>query len=90
MVIRDVATRWNYTHAMIKRALMLRKVNLSPLFTTYCFILISVLQSIDAWVFESERLRPLLLSNEEWRVLEQLCTILEVCVVRTQNVPSHS
>lgn len=26
MVIRDVVTRWNYTHAMIKRALMLRKV----------------------------------------------------------------
>ena len=28
MVIRDVVTRWNYTHAMIKRALMLRKVSL--------------------------------------------------------------
>ena len=26
IVIRDVVTRWNYTHAMIKRALMLRKV----------------------------------------------------------------
>jgi hypothetical protein len=26
MVIRDVKTRWNYTHAMIKRALLLRKV----------------------------------------------------------------
>ncbi|KAF5378354.1 hypothetical protein D9615_002986 [Tricholomella constricta] len=25
MVVRDVRTRWNYTHAMIKRALMLRK-----------------------------------------------------------------
>lgn len=26
MVIRDVVTRWNYTHAMIKRALLLRRV----------------------------------------------------------------
>ncbi|KAH7917409.1 hypothetical protein BV22DRAFT_1026370 [Leucogyrophana mollusca] len=25
MVVRDVVTCWNYTHAMIKRALMLRK-----------------------------------------------------------------
>ncbi|KAG1832270.1 hypothetical protein DFJ58DRAFT_670218 [Suillus subalutaceus] len=25
MVIRNVATRWNYTHAMIQRALMLCK-----------------------------------------------------------------
>jgi hypothetical protein len=28
MVIRDVVTQWNYTHAMIKRALLLRKVSL--------------------------------------------------------------
>lgn len=27
MVIKDVATRWNYTHAMIQRGLLLRKVN---------------------------------------------------------------
>ena len=27
MVIRDVVTRWNYTHAMIKRAILLRKVS---------------------------------------------------------------
>ena len=26
MVIRDVRTRWNYTHAMIRRALLLREV----------------------------------------------------------------
>jgi hypothetical protein len=26
MVIRDVATRWNYTHAMMERALLLSKV----------------------------------------------------------------
>ncbi|EEB88625.1 hypothetical protein MPER_13449, partial [Moniliophthora perniciosa FA553] len=25
MVIRDVKTRWNYTHAMIRRALFLRE-----------------------------------------------------------------
>lgn len=25
MVIRDIVTRWNYTHAMIERALMLRR-----------------------------------------------------------------
>ncbi|TFK31213.1 hypothetical protein BDQ12DRAFT_561205, partial [Crucibulum laeve] len=25
MVIRDVITRWNFTHAMIRRALVLRK-----------------------------------------------------------------
>jgi hypothetical protein len=26
MPVRDVVTRWNYTHAMIKRALLLKKV----------------------------------------------------------------
>ena len=29
MVLRDVVTHWNYTHAMIKRALMLQKVIIS-------------------------------------------------------------
>ena len=34
MVIQDVVTCWNYTHAMIKRALMLRKVSpFSSVFT---------------------------------------------------------
>ncbi|KAH7903480.1 hypothetical protein BJ138DRAFT_1020557 [Hygrophoropsis aurantiaca] len=60
MVIRDVVTRWNYTHAMIRRALLLRK-------------------AIDKWVFEQDNLRgDLLLSNDEWKFLEQLCDILEV------------
>jgi len=27
MVIRDVVTQWNYTHAMIKRAILLHKVS---------------------------------------------------------------
>lgn len=26
MVVRDVRTRWNYTHAMIRRALLLQEV----------------------------------------------------------------
>ena len=34
MVIQDVVTCWNYTHAMIKRALMLHKVSpFSSVFT---------------------------------------------------------
>ncbi|KZP32764.1 hypothetical protein FIBSPDRAFT_722118 [Athelia psychrophila] len=59
MVIRDVRTRWNYTHAMIKRALILRK-------------------AVDDWVFQHETLRPLMLSNSEWTLLEQLASVLEV------------
>jgi hypothetical protein len=27
MVVRDVRTRWNYTHAMIRRALLLKEVS---------------------------------------------------------------
>ncbi|KZP28151.1 hypothetical protein FIBSPDRAFT_729779 [Athelia psychrophila] len=37
MVIRDVRTRWNYTHAMIKRALLLRKVWCLKVFTSVTF-----------------------------------------------------
>ena len=28
MVVRDVRTRWNYTHAMIVRALLLQEVSM--------------------------------------------------------------
>ena len=35
MVVRDVHTRWNYTHAMIRRALLLKEVR-SPVLIS-CF-----------------------------------------------------
>jgi hypothetical protein len=66
---------------------MLCKVNPSPMLTIH-FVLIYVLHSIDAWIFERKRIHPLLLSNEEWQVLEQLCLILKVC--STQNVLTQS
>jgi hypothetical protein len=74
MVVWDVQTRWNYTHAMIKRALLLRKV---------MFVIHSTLQSvdyskaIDRWVSDREELCPLRLSAE-WDYLEKLCQMLEV------------
>ncbi|KAH9024612.1 hypothetical protein EDB85DRAFT_1894233 [Lactarius pseudohatsudake] len=52
-------TRWNYTHAMIKRALLLRK-------------------AVDKWVFERDEMRDLLLSDREWKFLEQLGSVLEI------------
>ncbi|KAJ6477255.1 hypothetical protein DFH09DRAFT_1056581 [Mycena vulgaris] len=58
MVVRDVRHRWNYTHAMIRRAELLRK-------------------AIDNWVFEQEELRPLCLSNDEWRLLSAVGDLLE-------------
>ena len=42
MVIRDVVTRWNYTHAMIKRALMLRKVCLIIYWISFFFFNLTV------------------------------------------------
>jgi hypothetical protein len=49
MVIRDVVTHWNYTHAMIKRALMLHKVSsFSSVFTSLMSEFI-IIQAVDQW-----------------------------------------
>jgi hypothetical protein len=75
MVVQDVQTRWNYTYAMIKLALLLRKV---------MFVIHSTLQSIDyskaidRWVADREELHPLCLSAEQWDYLEKLYQMLEV------------
>ncbi|KAJ6537527.1 hypothetical protein DFH09DRAFT_930756 [Mycena vulgaris] len=58
MVVRDVRHRWNYTHATIRRAELLRK-------------------AINNWVFEQEELRPLCLSNDEWRLLSAVGDLLK-------------
>jgi hypothetical protein len=77
MVIQDVVTRWNYTHAMIKRALMLCKVSSFSLVFTLLMSEFIIIQAVDQWVFENEKLWTLLLTNEQWILLEQLCSILE-------------
>lgn len=75
MVIRDVITRWNYTHAMITRALSLRDVSTIPhsrRALNYNF------QAIDKWVFDLPELRPLLLQGDQWTLIKQIGELLEV------------
>lgn len=43
MVIRDVRTRWNYTHAMIRRAQLLKEVSIASSFHISSCILTSIL-----------------------------------------------
>ncbi|KAF5349401.1 hypothetical protein D9758_015515 [Tetrapyrgos nigripes] len=54
MVIRDVRTHWNYTHAMIRRGRLLRSVS----------------QAINEWVLKHEDLLDLRISKEDWAELE--------------------
>ncbi|EIN07765.1 hypothetical protein PUNSTDRAFT_27160, partial [Punctularia strigosozonata HHB-11173 SS5] len=58
MVIRDIRTRWNYTHAMIKRAEMLR-------------------ESIKHWVFDTEEMQGVTLTDKDWIELKHIGDILE-------------
>lgn len=41
-------------------------------------VLIYSWKAIDKWVFDHEKMRVLLLTDEQWRLLEQLADILEV------------
>jgi hypothetical protein len=36
------------------------------------------LQAINEWVFQHESLQSLLLTQDQWLLLEQVCSILEV------------
>ncbi|KAF8182135.1 hypothetical protein K438DRAFT_1505473, partial [Mycena galopus ATCC 62051] len=58
MVIRDVKHRWNFTEAMISRALLLRR-------------------AIHRWTLERDELHPLILSEEQWKLLEALGGLLK-------------
>ncbi len=75
MVIRDVRTRWNYTHAMIKRALILQKV--AVLIHGLASSWQGTLQAIHKWVVSHE-LQDLVLQPDQWVFLEKLGSILEV------------
>jgi hypothetical protein len=68
MVIRDVRHRWNYTHAMIQRARLLREVRISSQSSFIAQYYNT--QAIDTWVLERPEIRPLLLKGTEWSFLE--------------------
>ncbi|CDO77912.1 hypothetical protein BN946_scf184727.g1, partial [Trametes cinnabarina] len=89
MVIRDVATRWNYTHAMIERGLLLQDVGLTDMSMLSIFaqlIDLGIFQAIDTWVFHSKKLRGLLLSPSEWQTLRQIGEILSVSDLFSHSV----
>jgi hypothetical protein len=54
MVVHDVRTHWNYTHAMICQALKLQEIHIRPL--PEACILKDGIQAIDAWMFENQEL----------------------------------
>lgn len=58
---------------MICRALLMREVCVQDL-----SIFLTVCQAIDEWVFMTPQLRCLLLSEEDWKILSQIATILQV------------
>ncbi|TFY78260.1 hypothetical protein EWM64_g5750 [Hericium alpestre] len=67
MPIRDVKTRWNYMHAMIVRALQLKKG-----------ALMDPLTAINVWVLDQDELQDLYLSPGDWASLKQLGDLLEI------------
>ena len=74
-MVRDVRTRWNYTHAMIRRAELLQEVG----FTYICVRTSDILfQAIDDWVFKTPGLRALLLNEDEWKILGEIGDVIEV------------
>ena len=46
-----------------------------------------LLQAVDKWVFERDEMRDLLLSDREWKFLEQLGSVLEVSLLRRSDLP---
>ena len=46
-----------------------------------------LLQAVDKWVFERDEMRDLLLSDREWKFLEQLGSVLEVSLLRHSDLP---
>jgi hypothetical protein len=46
----------------------------------------SLLQAIDDWVFTIPSLRPLLLTEDEWKTLGDIADILEVKIHRTSII----
>lgn len=78
MPIRDVRTRWNFTHAMIKRALLLKEVSHRIFSSGPQLTQTHQTQAINRWIFDTPTLQHLLLTSSEWQLLEQLCSVLEV------------
>jgi hypothetical protein len=73
MVVRDVKTQWNSTHAMIKHACILQKASTEPSFDT----LLTMTQALD--YFAVGHAPSFYLVEREWKVLEQLEELLSVC-----------
>ena len=46
-----------------------------------------LLQAVDKWVFEHDEMHDLLLSDREWKFLEQLGSVLEVSLLRRSDPP---
>lgn len=80
MVVRDVRTRWNYTHAMIRRGLLVRDVRERSLPFDCRFPLLIPLQAVDEWVFRTPEVADLGLSRSDWALLEKIADLLEVCM----------
>lgn len=77
MVIRDVATRWNSTHAMIQRGYLLQEVCILSIHVM--IIIINSFQAIDEWCFRNKECRGRLsLSENDWAQLHALESVLKV------------
>lgn len=75
MVVRDIRLRWNSTQAMMGRALLLADVSLIYLPSTG---VLTVMQAIDDFAFNSKKYRQLLLSRDDWASIKSLNSVLQV------------
>jgi hypothetical protein len=78
MVLRDVVTRWNSTHAMIRRSLILQDVSCWWLFLYHVAHEFIICQAIKKWVRKHDKLDHLKLSDDEWKLLVELDKLLHV------------
>ena len=67
MVIWDVRTRWNYAHATIMTIAFQGLCMTTSLQQYYS----RNLQSVDAWIFQWDKLRLLLLPENEWKYIAE-------------------
>jgi hypothetical protein len=86
IVLRDVATRWNSTEMMVRRALIMKEVGVAGkaanTSTHFRHRHIVSSQAINAWVREQPKLAHLKLKDSDWAVLADIQKLLYVSHTR--------
>ena len=79
MVVRDVRTRWNYTHAMICHALLMQAVSdVAALLDHVGCSCVELFYRLSMTGFTRVSLRGAAISPADWKFLKEIADFLEV------------